>query len=435
MKIPPEHNNEKARRAVNTASPVSLADIGQHFCYISTAGEWWDTSALDDGRLVHFSPTLFNAYVQNKTGLPNGHAELIGRQETACAECVGYEPGSDRLYHRNGGVRLNLWTAGGVVAAKGDWSLISRVLDHLMPTDDRAKLLNAMASMLRHPEIKVSWGIILRGLVGTGKGLIFGGVASRLVGHANHTDLQGDAIASRFNAELGDCVFLYIDEISIPNDLPTANRIKKLATDRYFKREGKGQSRREMFCPTFMALTSNTHRVIRLENPERRWLIPPYVRTHLDGDLGLALKNDLDSQSAAFKWYLLNEHDMGEFDPGTPMWGGSFEDDEQVEGDGFDDLKNILAAVAEGMGDQALALLPDIVKAIQGQGGAGWAPDSVALKPALERAGWKPVCKLKRGRSGCPWVWARPPIEGDCVDWSNLSYTEVHAHLVAHGVI
>lgn len=428
----PEHNTENPLCDFNTAGPVSLSDISKHFYYVATAGEWWDTSALDDGRLVYFSPTLFNAYVQNKTGLPNGHAELIGRKETVCAECVGYEPGAARLYRRNGGVRLNLWTAGGVEATNGDWSLISLVLDHLMPADDKAKFLNAMASMLCHPKTKINWGVILRGVVGTGKGLIFGDVVPRLVGQANHIELQGDAIASRFNAELGDCVFLYIDEISIPNDLSTANRIKKLVTNRYFRGEGKGQSRREMLCPTFMALTSNTHQVIRLENPERRWLIPSYVKTPLDGALGLALKNDLDNQSAAFKWYLLNEHDMGDFNPGAPMWGGSFEDDEQAEGG---DLKTILAAVAKGMGDQALALLPDIVKAVQGQGGAGWAPDSVALKPALERAGWKPVRKLKRGRSGCPWVWARPPIEGECGDWSHAPYTEVHAHLVANGVI
>jgi len=427
----PRIYHEETVRAVHTmALPNEVRSVAETWVKNRTTGEWIDLTSLASGWTLSLPPSLFNADVFHLTGLPNTATVLDARSETQRVDTTAYLPGQPRICVHNGQRVLNTWSLGGVDAVAGDWSLIDRTLRHLMPDDHREKFLDAVACLVKRPDANIAWGLIFRGQVGTGKTLIFEGVMSRLVGVGNYKRLEGDVIASKFTAELGDVQVLYLNEVVRPNDKQVANRLKSPTSEAFINAEAKGLSTSPKRSPSFIVVSSQAHRPFPLENPERRWDTPPFVGNPLDPMLGKALKDNMDAQCSAFLWYLREERDITQFDPGEPMWGGCYEPDEdEVEDQTTAKLNDALAEIATGMGTCELALLPDLMKMVEAA--LGWTPKAGQFSEFLTGAGWVCIGKLHKGRQGNPGIWAR--VDGET--WKSVTYPALHSHLVAHGVI
>ena len=159
----------------------------------------------------------------------------------------------------------NTWQGFTVDPAEGDWSLYR---DHIERNvcngnPEYAKyVLDWMAHAVQNPGQIGNVALVLRGKMGTGKGVFakrFGDLWGRhfmQVVNANH-------LVGKFNAHLQDCAVLFADEAFYAGDVQHENVLKSLVTESTIIIEGKGKD----------AIVANNYiRMIMASNHD--WVVP-----------------------------------------------------------------------------------------------------------------------------------------------------------------
>jgi hypothetical protein len=132
------------------------------------------------------------------------------------------------------GNRLNTWRGWKVKPAKGDWSLMERHIFEVIANGDKAfasYVLRWIAKMVQDPERPAEVAIFLRGLKGTGKGILGNTICSWFGEiHSRHVT-NSEKITGRFNSAMAQCVFLFADEAIVPQDKQAESVLKGLITE------------------------------------------------------------------------------------------------------------------------------------------------------------------------------------------------------------
>lgn len=170
---------------------------------------------------------------------------------------------------------FNLWEGFAVKPVKGDWSLFDRhirevICNNYQPLIDY--FYDWVAHKIQHPDYVGGSVFVVKGLKGTGKGLVGNFLASIWGSHSLQIS-NGLHLTGRFNGHLAKVCFLFSDEAFFAGDKQAESVLKKLVTDSKIAIESKGIDAKETtnYLQIFMA--ANDDWVVPVSADDRRYCV------------------------------------------------------------------------------------------------------------------------------------------------------------------
>jgi len=347
---------------------------------------------------------------------PNDEGKCISPHDAAARQGIprvaseiyhtGLEPG---LCLYQGMERFNRYQSPTVKPDPAQLDKATRLLDQLLLNlspckDERDMLMNWLACLVQHPEIRFNWAPILQGIQGTGKGFIHK-LLSSLLGKRQVEFLGTQTLKDNFNGWVGSCQVAFVDEIKISGEG------KYDALDKLKGYIGNDQVRvRKMHTDSvevenFMSFifTTNYHDAIPINDGDRRYY-PIFSGMTIPERNTPKMKNffiDLHSEKTlsellpAYMHILMNHAIPAEFDP-----KGCAPDSESrkhlIEGS-KDSLTN---AIEDAIENTEIPLVGDVVLSIR------------ALHDYLESEGFKKNNAVSKYLNDMGWEKAIDPKGG-----------------------
>jgi hypothetical protein len=159
--------------------------------------------------------------------------------------------------------------------ALNDTSPFWDFMEYLLPDErERTEIIRWMATLYAQPETRIGYGILLLSkMQGVGKSTLLDIIAS-LIGK-RHVSFPGDAmVQSDFNGWVVNKRLVVVHEIYAGQNWKTYNRLKSLMTDEFVEANNKHMVNYTLPNWSHYAAASNSMEALRVENDDRRWLIP-----------------------------------------------------------------------------------------------------------------------------------------------------------------
>lgn len=211
----------------------------------------------------------------------------------------------------------NLWTGFACEARPGKCDLL---LTHIREnvcggnTVHSEYMLNWMARCVQKPDTPGEVAVILRGRMGTGKGIFIKAFGSLWGRHFLQVTDSKHLVGS-FNAHLRDCVVLFADEAFYAGDKKHESILKGLVTEETIMIEGKGVDA-EM-SPNFVhiMMASNSDWVVPAGADERRYFVLDVGDDRMqDKAYFRAIRDELDNGGREALLHHLLTRDISKFD-------------------------------------------------------------------------------------------------------------------------
>lgn len=225
---------------------------------------------------------------------------------------VGFDP-SGRDTH----IKLNTWRGWPMRAAKGNCDQFLELIQYLCGNDAGSKesfdfLVKWMAYPLQNPGAKMQSAIIMHGVQGTGKSMVFKTLA-RIYGYKGNPYLNYSivldqkALQSNFNPDWDSKLFVLAEEVVNNSDKwQLKNELKELVTGDTIRIEGKFANAVHQKNQMNMAFLSNEGQPIPLDIGDRRHLVI-YTPPPLSNDVYQEVRDELKNGGVeAFYDFLLN---------------------------------------------------------------------------------------------------------------------------------
>jgi hypothetical protein len=167
----------------------------------------------------------------------------------------------------------NLWSGYSVEPAPGDWALMRQHIERVICAGNAAHaeyLLNWIARMFQQPNRPGEVAVVLRGLKGSGKGILFTWLAKAWGQHGVHIT-NAKHLVGNFNAHLRDAVMLFADEAFFAGDRQHESVLKGLITEPTLPIEGKYQNVVQVANMLHVGMASNSDWVVPATRDERRF--------------------------------------------------------------------------------------------------------------------------------------------------------------------
>jgi hypothetical protein len=188
------------------------------------------------------------------------------------AECITYQPGAEQITADGG---YNTWKPSGIEPRKGDISLYSKLLSHLVPDADEREWVECWcAAPLQQPGLKMSVALAIWGeKQGNGKTL-FGTTISRLHGEGNYIEIGQAELVSTYNDWQAGITFGHLSEVCGERESrPLADKIKNIIT-------GETIAVNKKYVPLYTLpncmncfFTSNHENALYLQEHSRRFTV------------------------------------------------------------------------------------------------------------------------------------------------------------------
>jgi len=240
---------------------------------------------------------------------------------------VLYAPGEDL-----GPTIRNLWRGFAVEARKGKGEAIGSGCDlylkHLLENickKDQAKyqhLTRWIAWKFRNPGEKSYTALAFRGAEGTGKGMLTDPLVHLFGAHA-FAVTRKEHLSGKFNNHLRACSLVIANEAFHAGDKQHEASLKGLITDDFFMIEPKGVDATPARNRMSIIITSNEQWAVPAGAEARRYSVYDVGDAHREdtgyfGALQIQLSGGRSGSMAGYKallFHLLNEVQMGDFDP------------------------------------------------------------------------------------------------------------------------
>ncbi|MDI1344802.1 MAG: DUF5906 domain-containing protein [Pseudolabrys sp.] len=230
-----------------------------------------------------------------------------------------YIPKASPVTKHDGQTVFNLWRPSAIEPDFGDHQWF---LDHvamLFPNDTTSRdlLLDYMAQLVQHPEVKIHFALLLQSIEGVGKGAL-GRVLRRLVGERNSVEPTSDEFTSVYTTWQEGKQLAIVNELMVDGKRDVLDRLKAPITEdtlRIHKKYGNPftiPNHLNFFCMT------NHKDALPITTHDRRWLIlfSPAAKQSKEYYGGLfANINDTDKIAAVMGYLLAREI---AFDPKGP---------------------------------------------------------------------------------------------------------------------
>ncbi|PXW76138.1 primase-like protein [Ruegeria sp. P4] len=169
----------------------------------------------------------------------------------------------------------NMWRGFAVKAAPGDWSKLKDHIFHNICGGDQDYnnwMLNWMALGVQQPALVIGTAPVLRGLPGTGKGVLANAYGRIWMPHFVSIT-KDDHVRGRFNHHLEGRRFVYVDEAMFGGDRKNAGIIKTMLTEPQIMIERKGVDPIWLDNHMIFMVTSNERSVVPADIGDRRWQV------------------------------------------------------------------------------------------------------------------------------------------------------------------
>ncbi len=212
-----------------------------------------------------------------------------------------------------GGARsgyYNLWRGFATEPAKGDCSLYLKHIEENIANGDEAVykyIIGWMAHTIQHPDILLGTAIVLRGNMGTGKG-VFANQFGKLFGRHYFPLAQSSQLTGKFNFHMKDIVMLFADEAFWAGDKTAEGVLKSLITEPFLVIEGKGENAIKVKNHLHMIFATNNDWAVPAGAQERRFFVIDVGNKHMqDKPYFKAIGEQMDSGGReALLYYLMN---------------------------------------------------------------------------------------------------------------------------------
>jgi hypothetical protein len=169
----------------------------------------------------------------------------------------------------------NMWRGFAVMPKPGDWSkLKAHILDNICGgnQDYYNWMLNWMALGVQQPSLVIGTAPVLKGLPGTGKGVLANAYGQIWKPHFVSIT-KDDHVSGRFNQHLEGRRFVYVDEAIFGGDRKNAGVIKTMLTEPQIMIERKGVDPIWLENHMIFMVTSNERSVVPADIGDRRWQV------------------------------------------------------------------------------------------------------------------------------------------------------------------
>ncbi len=217
----------------------------------------------------------------------------------------------------------NLWRGFAIRPIQGDWSLMKRHILEVICGGNQQQydyFIGWMAYAVQYPERPAEVALVLRGLQGTGKGVVVRAFG-RLFGQHFLQISQTRHLTGHFNAHLSDCVVLFVDEAFWAGDKQGEGALKALITEPRLVIEPKGVNAYSVENRLHLVIASNSDWVIPAGNMERRYCVLDVADTHIqDAPYFTALNAETESGGLAAMLHDLLDYDLSSFNVRKPPY-------------------------------------------------------------------------------------------------------------------
>jgi hypothetical protein len=211
----------------------------------------------------------------------------------------------------------NLWKGFSCEARPGDCSLfLAHLRDNICCGVDLhyEYLLNWMARCVQRPDTPGEVAVILRGRMGTGKGMFVKGFGSIWGRHFLQITDSKHLVGS-FNAHLRDCVVLFADEAFYAGDKKHEAILKGLVTEETIMIEGKGVDAEASPNYVHLIMASNSDWVVPAGADERRYFVLDVADNRMqDKAYFKAIRDQMDNGGREALLHMLLSRDLSDFE-------------------------------------------------------------------------------------------------------------------------
>lgn len=175
-------------------------------------------------------------------------------------------------------------------------------------------MLNWMARCVQRPDTPGEVAVVLRGRMGTGKGVFVKGFGS-LWGRHFLQITDSKHLVGSFNAHLRDCVVLFADEAFYAGDKKHEAILKGLVTEETIMIEGKGVDAEASPNFVHLLMASNSDWVVPAGADERRYFVLDVGDTKMqNASYFKAIREEMDRGGREALLHMLMTRDISEFD-------------------------------------------------------------------------------------------------------------------------
>lgn len=263
------HQAEGAKKASYLLSP--------HF-----AEEWLHSLKPDVYIHRNFPDRIYTADEFNDLVAPfsdvKNVADLVKKDNAIKCPLIKYDPSKESGVYvaEDGQLFVNTHRAGPVRERQGDPAPWTEFLSQLVPVaGDCHQLSRWAATFIARPDLKMHYGVLLiSDAQGVGK-TTFGDVLAHLAGKFNtSTPTESTITDSHFNDWMAHKRLAVVNEIYAGKSAKAYNRLKNVITDPTIPIEKKFMQPYQIDNWLHVVACSNSVRALKLDNMDRRWLVP-----------------------------------------------------------------------------------------------------------------------------------------------------------------
>jgi phage/plasmid-associated DNA primase len=237
-----------------------------------------------------------------------------------------HDPWEDRTEYPGGVVfdprnehksdELNLWRGFGVEPAKGTWFRLKYHMFDIICAgnmDQFEYLMSWIACMVQHPERQGEVAVVLKGIEGSGKGIL-GRALKHLLGQHGLHIANAKHLVGNFNIHLRDCVFLFADEAFFAGDKQHYGALKSLITEPSLPVDGKFMNLVEADNYLHIMMASNESWVVPASIEARRFFVLDVLPDRKDDfEYFESIDKQMENGGYAAMLYELRNLDLSQF--------------------------------------------------------------------------------------------------------------------------
>lgn len=203
---------------------------------------------------------------------------LVLQNRTMRVASITYRPDAFRgVITEDGRSALNVYTPSDIMPVKGDRSPWLEFLEYLFPDpEDRRQVERWCATLLAKPGTRMQYGMLLVSEAqGVGKTTLASHVLTPLVGvHNVRFPSEREIVQSDFNGYIAKKRLVVVAEIYAGKSWKAYNNLKALVTDQRVDVNEKFEKPYSIRNWAHFVASSNSKRALKIEDDDRRWLIP-----------------------------------------------------------------------------------------------------------------------------------------------------------------
>jgi hypothetical protein len=243
--------------------------------------------------------------------------QLFQKKYTGNQMRLTYDPSRKGIVVRDseGLQAINQYQPSPIRPVRGDYSPFINFMEYLIPNErDRKETMRWIATLRARPDVRMIYGLLLMSeRQGTGKGTL-ARILADLVGRHNASFPSAGLITgSEFNGWASGKRLIIVDEIYEGHSWKAYNKLKPFVTDDTIEINVKFQATWTMPNWTHYMLMSNSFVALKLEEGDRRWLVPKVQEAPWEIDRFIAFNRWLRRGGiAAIAFWAHNFEDRGE---------------------------------------------------------------------------------------------------------------------------